>query len=104
VPKDGSCKPGDTYENVNRLTNAQARGGVNYNLPFSYTQDGSNGQYGNMTCVMNQRVAAVSGFLTVGSFQPARPTVGKAPTVATSFSTANNHITTAGYVYDAAGT
>ena len=49
-----------TYDCVNRLTNAQASGGVNYKLPFSYTQDGSNGQYGNMTCVMNQQTQAGS--------------------------------------------
>ena len=49
----------------------------------SYTQDGSNGQYGNMSCVTNAQ--------TVG------------PCTNLSFNAANNHITTSGYTYDAAG-
>jgi len=39
------------YDNVNRLTSATATGSWAYNLNFSYTRDGSNGQYGNMACV-----------------------------------------------------
>ena len=40
----------------NRLATAAASsptGNATYNLTFSYTQDGSNGNYGNMTCVVN---------------------------------------------------
>jgi RHS repeat-associated protein len=72
-----------TYDGVNRLTNAVASGNATYNLTFSYTQDGSNGQYGNMSCVTNAQ--------TVG------------PCANLSFNAANNHITTSGYTYDAAG-
>jgi RHS repeat-associated protein len=39
-----------TYDAVNRLATAVATGGVTYNQTFKYTGDGSNGQYGNMTC------------------------------------------------------
>ncbi|MGD0220659.1 MAG: RHS repeat-associated core domain-containing protein [Acidimicrobiales bacterium] len=76
-----------TYDGVNRLTHAVATpfgsGSVSYNLTFSYTQDGSNGQYGNMSCVTNAQ------------------TVGLCTNL--SFNAANNHITTSGYTYDAAG-
>jgi YD repeat-containing protein len=72
-----------TYDAVNRLTGAVATpfgaGTVSYNLTFSYTQDGSNGQYGNMSCV-------TAGACTILSFNPA-----------------NNQITTSGYNYDLAG-
>ena len=39
-----------TYDKVNRLTiaGASATGSATYNLTFSYTADGSNGNYGNM--------------------------------------------------------
>src|SRR5208283_4477045 len=71
------------YDTVNRLTGGVATpfgsGTVSYNLAFSYTQDGSNGQYGNMSCV-------TAGACTILSFNPA-----------------NNQITTSGYTYDAAG-
>ena len=74
-----------TYDTVNRLTGAVATpcpsGTANYNLSFGYTADGSSGQYGNMTC------------LTQGA--PACPIV--------SFNAATNHISTTGYIYDAAG-
>jgi RHS repeat-associated protein len=72
-----------TYDGVNRLTNAVATGSSTYNLTFSYTQDGSNGRYGNMSCVTNAQ--------TVG------------PCTNLSFNAADNHITTSGYTYDAAG-
>jgi RHS repeat-associated protein len=45
----------NAYDNVNRLTSAVASpfgtGTWGYNLSFSYTRDGSNGQFGNMACV-----------------------------------------------------
>ena len=72
-----------TYDGVNRLTVAQATGNSTYYLPFSYTADGSNGQFGNMTCMVNGQ------------------TVGLCPQF--TFSSSTNHITTAGYTYDAAG-
>src|SRR5271157_2730664 len=72
-----------TYDGVNRLTLAQATGNSTYYLPFSYTADGSNGQFGNMTCVVNGQ------------------TVGLCPQF--TFSSSSNHITTSGYSYDAAG-
>ncbi len=72
-----------TYDNVNRLTNAVATGSATYNLTFSYTQDGSNGQYGNMSCVTNGQTNGLCANL--------------------SFNPANNQITTSGYTYDAAG-
>ncbi len=65
----------NTYDNVNRLTNATATNNNNYNLSFSYDQ------YGNMTCVIN------------GS------TNGPCPTY--TFNSAYNQIS--GYTYDAAG-
>ncbi len=43
-----------TYDNVNRLTQATATGNATYNQTYAYGGlygDGSNGQYGNMTCV-----------------------------------------------------
>ncbi|HMD84667.1 MAG TPA: RHS repeat-associated core domain-containing protein, partial [Terriglobia bacterium] len=74
-----------TYDGVNRLTVAQATGNSTYNLDFIYTQDGSNGQFGNMSCLLN-------GDGT---------TVGPCPQF--TFSSSTNRITTSGYAYDAAG-
>ncbi len=42
-----------TYDNVNRLTQATATGNSSYSQTYAYGGlygDGSNGQYGNMTC------------------------------------------------------
>src|SRR5579875_1318298 len=72
-----------TYDSLNRLTNAVATGNSTYDLPFSYTADGSDGRYGNVTCVINQS------------------TSGTCPTY--TFNQANNQITNTGYTYDAAG-
>jgi RHS repeat-associated protein len=72
-----------TYDHVNRLTSASATGNSNYNLTFSYTQDGSNGQYGNMTCVTNGQTNGLCTNL--------------------AFSASTNHITSSGYAYDSAG-
>jgi RHS repeat-associated protein len=48
-----------TYDAVNRLVGAVAtaygQGNVSYNLTFGYKADGSNGQYGNMSCVTNSQ-------------------------------------------------
>ena len=79
---------GNSYDSVNRLTGGAATSnstGSNwtYNLTFNFTQDGSTGQYGNMSCVTNGQ------------------TNGPCPNY--SFNAANNHITTSGYSYDAAG-
>ncbi len=74
-----------TYDGVNRLTVAQATGNSTYNLDFIYTQDGSNGQFGNMSCLLNGHGA----------------TVGPCPQL--TFSSSTNRITTSGYTYDAAG-
>ena len=71
------------YDSLNRLTNAQATGSSSYNLPFSYTADGSGGRYGNVTCVINAN------------------TSGLCPTY--SFNQSNNQITNSGFSYDAAG-
>ncbi|MGD0227260.1 MAG: hypothetical protein ABSF71_33460, partial [Terriglobia bacterium] len=74
------------YDNVNRLytaTSQSGTGNATYNLTFSYTQDGSSGNYGNMTCVLN------------GS------TNGLCPQY--TFSAATNRINTPGFAYDAAG-
>jgi hypothetical protein len=38
------------YDGVNRLSSAVATGNSTYNLAFSYTSDGTNGQYGNLSC------------------------------------------------------
>ncbi len=70
------------YDNVNRLTSAVATGNDTYNLTFSYTQDGSNGQYGNMACTTNASPCPVPPF---------------------TFSAANNHVNNSGFTYDAAG-
>jgi RHS repeat-associated protein len=67
-----------TYDNVNRLSAAAATGNSTYNLSFSYTSDGSNGQYGNLSC-------------TAGSCKDL------------TFSASTNQITASGYTYDAAG-
>jgi RHS repeat-associated protein len=76
-----------SYDTVNRLSSAVgtpcASGDESYNFPYSYTTgDGSNGQYGNMTCVFSGQPTGCSDF---------------------SFSTTNNQITSQGYTYDAAG-
>ena len=68
------------YDSVNRLACAQATGNSTYNLAFSYTQDGSTGQYGNMTCSLN---SSTSG-----------------PCAQYTFNGANQ---ISGYTYDAAG-
>jgi RHS repeat-associated protein len=70
------------YDGVNRLKTATI-GGQNFN--YSYTADGSNGQFGNMTC------AAPSG--TTYSCTP----------LGLSFNQANNQINSSGYSYDGAG-
>jgi RHS repeat-associated protein len=70
-----------TYDNVNRLTDAVATGNLAYNQMYSYTGDGSTGQYGNMTC-------------TAGC--------ANMPTNLT-FSASSNQITSSGYTYDLAG-
>ena len=69
-----------TYDALNRLTSSIATGLQTHNLTFSYTADGSDGRYGNMNC---------SG--------------SPGCTVAMSFNAANNHISNAGFTYDAAG-
>ncbi len=74
-----------TYDGVNRLTVAQATGNSTYNLDFIYTQDSSNGQFGNMSCLLN------GDGTTVG------------PCTQLTFSSSTNRITTSGYTYDAAG-
>jgi RHS repeat-associated protein len=74
-----------TYDGVNRLKLAQATGSSTYNLDFIYTQDTSNGQFGNMSCLLNGHGT------TVG------------PCTQNTYNAANNHITTSGYSYDAAG-
>jgi len=68
------------YDTVKRLTSAVATGSSTYNLSFRYTADGSNGQYGNMSCVVNGQT---NGLCPQYSFN------------------ANNQIS--GYTYDAAG-
>ena len=74
------------YDTVNRLIQATAtpdsgNGGiVSYNKTYTYTGDGSNGQYGNMNCS-----TAGPGCLTL------------------TYSATSNHITTSGYAYDLAG-
>jgi RHS repeat-associated protein len=68
------------YDSVNRLQTATI-GGQNFN--YYYTADGSNGQYGNMTCT------APAGYACTP--------------LGLSFSSANNQITTSGYSYDASG-
>ncbi|MGO8736520.1 MAG: RHS repeat domain-containing protein [Terriglobia bacterium] len=69
------------FDNVNRLTAAVATGNSTYNQSYSYTADGSTGQYGNMTCT--------SGCANM----PAN----------LAFSANTNQITSANYTYDAAG-
>jgi RHS repeat-associated protein len=69
------------YDSVNRLACAQATGDSTYNLAFSYTQDGSTGQFGNMTCSL---ISQTNG-----------------PCPQYTFNAANNQIT--GYTYDGAG-
>lgn len=72
-----------TYDNVNRLTSAIATGNSTYNLTYGYKADSSNGQYGNMSCVINGQTNGLCGQFT--------------------FNAANNQITNTGYRYDAAG-
>jgi RHS repeat-associated protein len=72
-----------TYDNVNRLITAAATGSSTYNLTFGYTADGSNGQYGNMSCVTNGQT---NGYC--GNF---------------AFSASTNQLTTSGFTYDAGG-
>jgi RHS repeat-associated protein len=69
-----------TYDPVNRLSTAVATGNVSYNETFTYTGDGSNGQFGNMDCT-------------------ASPSERKC--LAPTYSATTNQI--AGYSYDAAG-
>jgi RHS repeat-associated protein len=76
------------YDSVNRLSTAVTTpfgsGTASYNLSFNYSvPDNSNGQYGNMSCVTNAQTVGLCNNL--------------------SFNAANNHITTSGYQYDAAG-
>ncbi len=68
------------YDHVNRLSTAAATGNSSYSQSYTYTGDGSNGQYGNMDC----------------SASPAENAC-----LAPTYSTASNHIS--GYTYDAAG-
>ena len=72
-----------SYDKVNRLTSGAATGNATYNLTFSYTQDGSGGNYGNMSCLTNGQ------------------TEGLCPNY--SFNASTDHISTAGFTYDAAG-
>ena len=72
-----------TYDAVNRLTSGIATLGSTYHLTYRYDQDGSNGQYGNMTCHID------------GS------TNGLCPQF--TFNAANNRITNTGYSYYATG-
>jgi RHS repeat-associated protein len=65
------------YDALNRLTQAIATGNSTYNLTFSYDQ------YGNMSCVTNGSTHGPCNNVT--------------------FNSANNHINTTGYAYDAAG-
>jgi RHS repeat-associated protein len=69
-----------TYDGVNRLSTAAATGSVAYNQTYTYTGDGSTGQYGNLNC------------------SPSGPGC-----VALTYNTASNRITSSGYAYDAAG-
>ena len=72
-----------TYDAVNRLTNATVTncGSTQlFNQTYSYTGDGSTGQYGNMSCT------------------PSAPKC-----VNLTYNATSNHITTSGYAYDAAG-
>jgi RHS repeat-associated protein len=70
-----------TYDGVDRLKTAVATGSVAYTTQtYSYTADGSNGQYGNMSCT-----PAGVGCATL------------------TFAASTNHITTSGYAYDLAG-
>ena len=71
-----------TYDTVNRLSSAIATGSIAYNQTFTYTGDGSTGQYGNLTCAAS----------------PAEVNC-----LAPTYNAANNRITTSGYAYDAAG-
>jgi YD repeat-containing protein len=70
-----------TYDHVNRLTTAASTGNAAYNLNFIYTADGSNGNYGNMTCTTNGQ------------------TQGYCPNY--TFSASTNQIS--GFTYDQAG-
>jgi RHS repeat-associated protein len=72
-----------TYDTVNRLSAAVATGNSAYNLTFNYKADGSNGQYGNMSCVQNGNTNGLCPQWTFGA--------------------GTNQITSSGFVYDAAG-
>ena len=69
------------YDSVNRLACAQATGNSTYNLAYTYLQDGSNGQFGNMSCLLN------------GSTNGVCPGYG--------FNATTNHMSP--FTYDAAG-
>ncbi len=69
-----------TYDSVNRLTAAAATGNSTYSKAYTYTGDGSTGQYGNISC-----------------------TGGLPACVNFTYNVANNRITTSGYAYDLAG-
>jgi RHS repeat-associated protein len=79
-----------TFDGVNRLVTAVATpyvpGDVNYNLNFVYTSDGSNGQYGNMSCLYVQN-----------------QTVGPCAVPQWTFSGSTNQLSNTGFLYDAAG-
>lgn len=69
-----------TYDAVNRLISAAATGTVSYSQSYTYTGDGTTGQFGNLSC------------------SPSGPGC-----VAFSYSASTNRISTSGYAYDAAG-
>ena len=69
-----------TYDGVNRLASAAATGNSTYSQSYSYTRDGSTGQFGNLGCT------------------PAGPGC-----MNFTYSSSTNRITTSGYAYDAAG-
>ena len=69
-----------SYDAVNRLVSAVATGNVTYSQTYTFTGDGSNGQYGNMSCA------------------PAGPGC-----VAFTYSASTNQITTPGYIYGPRG-
>ena len=68
------------YDAVNRLVSAAATGNATYSQTFTYTGDGSNGAFGNMSCA------------------PSGPAC-----VTFTYSASSNRITSSGYSYDAAG-
>ena len=70
-----------TYDNVNRLTEDQTTSGPSLTQLYNYIGDGSNGQFGNMTCT--------SGCANMP--------------VNLAFNVANNQINSPNYTYDLAG-